>query len=362
MLTLKPIRGLHRQLAGFLAGAAAAFLILFLTGRWSLPPAPLLLAGLVSLPPVILIHELGHAVMAWIVGWRVAVIVVGPFWLRIAPLGLRLRREASVDGRTFNAPRHAGQHTRGRILALLAGGGLANLLSGGLAVWGARQLPPFGAAALAGFGLVSLFIGLSNLIPAQLKSGAANDGLRILTTLLRPLPDAALAAARATVLGQSMSGVAAKDWDAASMALLQARPDDEAGLSALMLFDYHNGFGRTGEARAALDRAKARYGDAPAMRTPLIVIEAFFLARMEHDPDRAQALLDTAPPRARKLYDYHRAQAAIPVARGDHGAALAAIRAARRMLPRALPFIRENEIALLDEMARELDPPLAKAA
>ena len=142
----------------------------------------------VSLYFSIFLHEMGHAVCAWLSGCRVTSFGLGtsrPFVV-VSFRGVRvyLCSRRPLQGLTFWTSPQLLPSRRQQVL-VLAGGVLAHFLLAALAaslLW----LRPAWAVAWGVFGGVNLLIGLANLIPYRFRLGThilQSDGSLILTVL-----------------------------------------------------------------------------------------------------------------------------------------------------------------------------------
>jgi hypothetical protein len=130
------------------------------------------------------VHETGHLIAGWFVGFRFSFISIGPFSLKLEYGRLKLSFK-----RGMLAAGYAGMHIgdlrqlRRRLLIFTIAGPLANLLSAG-----AVEIFLYSMSSTNGiewlslpariFWQVSAFIGLVNLIPIRLGA-LYNDGARI---------------------------------------------------------------------------------------------------------------------------------------------------------------------------------------
>jgi hypothetical protein len=129
----KPVGWLVSALA-FALGVYGLMIIVFT----SLPPGlfwvklTLLFAGWF---PVILVHELGHAIAAWLVGWRVWIFHVAPFAIYTRPLSWRFTGDLSgpdIAGFVLALPRDAKTDTWRRSAWVSLGGPIASWLQAAL--------------------------------------------------------------------------------------------------------------------------------------------------------------------------------------------------------------------------------------
>ena len=144
----------------------------------------------------IVAHELGHALAAWAVGWRVWIISALPVCVRLgfAPrLSAELRRD--VGGYVLASPRSDAQDTRWRGVIVTAGGPLASLAVGAALIlwlmrfragyWEAPHNAGLLGSALA-FSFYSLSAGLFSAWPVRMSDGRPNDGGMILAEISAP--------------------------------------------------------------------------------------------------------------------------------------------------------------------------------
>lgn len=140
-----------------------------------------------SLVLAVIVHELGHLLAGWVVGFRFSSITIGPVSLRkeYGSLKIRLRRALPTGG-------YAGMHVdhvrrlRRRLLVFTVAGPAANLLSAAaIAVFLAYVNPTAGwlSLSLDIFLRISVIIGLANFMPFRLGI-LYPDGARIATLFL----------------------------------------------------------------------------------------------------------------------------------------------------------------------------------
>ena len=185
----------------------------------------------------IAVHELGHLLAGWFVGFRFSFISIGPLSLKVeyGRLRLRLRRGMPAAG-------YAGMHVdqvrrlRRRLLVFTVAGPLANLLS---AATTAIFLNYFSAATGSGwlylpahiFLQISVIIGLVNLVPFRLGM-LYTDGARV-TMLLSSRARSRRWMCITAVGNQSQKGVRSKHWRRtwlqAASSLRDGSVDDFAG-------------------------------------------------------------------------------------------------------------------------------------
>ena len=136
----------------------------------------------------LVVHELGHVAAAKMAGWRVRSITVGPL-----SYSLEKRRFAVVKRDAFRLisgfvtaipPADARRKSRGAILFIL-GGCIANFILATLTFPFTGQLQnnwdsnTVGFALLGSLSIVSVTMGIANLIPFAGFKGVRSDGLRL---------------------------------------------------------------------------------------------------------------------------------------------------------------------------------------
>ena len=187
---------------------------------------------------VIVVHECGHLLAGWLVGFRFSRIAIGPFCLKIEHGKLKVE----ARGRLTGAAGYAGMHVnkvrrlRHRLLVFTAGGPAANLLAAA-AIGAVLAYSPLGSlnnwvslpAAL--FAQISLIIGLVNLIPFSVGA-LFSDGARM-AILYRSRPRARRWISVAALGDQTRQGVRPKQlkrtWLNAASSVHDGSVDDFAG-------------------------------------------------------------------------------------------------------------------------------------
>ncbi|MDD9946129.1 MAG: site-2 protease family protein [Myxococcales bacterium] len=143
--------------------------------------------------PLIVIHELGHALCARWLGFRVHEIVLGfgPELARVRALGARVTvRLIPAGGYVVPSPTRV-QGARWRSALIYSAGPGAELLAAALSLLmlgptdGFGQSRDLGVIAVQSFALAAIMGAVSNLLPTS-AAGAASDGLGILLSFATP--------------------------------------------------------------------------------------------------------------------------------------------------------------------------------
>ncbi len=153
--------------------------------------------------PVVFVHELGHAVVAQLAGWRVWIFHVAPLALRTRPLALHFAGYMGgpdIAGFVLALPKDASADTWRRSAWVSAGGPIASWLFTALCFsipWWPLLPNPYSpndpryyfidntwiAGLIVALGCYSLAAALLCSWPNKLPSGRSNDGQKILETL-----------------------------------------------------------------------------------------------------------------------------------------------------------------------------------
>jgi len=311
----------------------------------------------------IFVHELGHAIAAIAVGWRVHLIVV----LRI---GYRPRRRkfqlvsrmvgGDFGGFVLVAPPLDGGWEKGRA-TIFAAGSLVNLLAALVCYTAILWVDPGTTlgALLGGFALTTLVLGISNLIPSWGQSGVrANDGATLYEIFTGKHMSLAMQVAT-WLWGSSLDGIAVRDWNPDLLRRLEA--DEAAGeedraVRDHVLVSYYEGRRETGRALSLLENSEAeKSGKHPA----LTIEKAFLAALVRRDVDLAAQLLDTIPSRLHQSYfPYWRAQSLVYALQGQTKLARSAARRARRLAKTHGDELDDDDESLLCAVESGKAPPL----
>lgn len=261
--------------------SAAILVGIFVAGYWLL---------------CVLVHELGHAVAAWLVGWRVHLIVVGR--RAFAPRNRKFTKVADhpqqdIAGWVLATPRPGAEWTKGYIPFIL-GGALGNLVFGALSIAVAAAVYKSNYnlfAAFVLFGEVSVIFALANLIPTWRPGHWQNDGARAIGLLMGKEPTAREKAI-SRLYGMFFDGMPVGEWDETVLREVVAGPQDDGDEIDPLLLYYAFGSGDLAAARSILERFFEENADPPLEYR---CNYAFIIAVMDQDAMRASEILDELP-------------------------------------------------------------------
>jgi hypothetical protein len=276
----------------------------------------------------LVLHEVGHALAAHAMGFRVRVVRTGPLAATATPAGWRLRLtwRRSRDGWVLADPVRP-ERLRARHAVFVAAGPAAHLVVAGAMVAAARA---WGGAWVLAAILLLLTVGF-NLVPLGLRrEGRWLDGDWLLAWSLRPR----LATQRVALgaLGLAMErGERPRDWDErwARLASLEGRRR-ECGAEVhgdMLAYLWALDRGQVDDAGRLLGRAFAGRRLLPDGHCAgILVAAAFFVARHRGRRALATRLVAAASPRSDGVTaaGLELAGAAIHLAAGEHDEAAAA--------------------------------------
>lgn len=276
---------------------------------------------------IIAIHEAGHALAAWSLGWHVPLVSVRGLtvWPAEGRIHYGLRAFPQLNGGVFVVPRQW-ENFRIESVIIYCGGGVANLVFAiALASISNWIITGFWAAFCAVVALLSVITGFLNLLPDVW--GRANDGLHIREALRNTNPK--YRQREFQLVEQFLKGSRPREWDAMFVAACESDVLANTATAAvdLALFSWHLDRSDHSGARAALDRAEAKLG---AKDFEVLTSKAFLLAYSDRDEPAARAVLDKIRlKRFRESLEYCLASAAIECAAGDMVALDGALHRAR---------------------------------
>jgi hypothetical protein len=346
---LPPLRGTQRlriTKAVIIGGVLAGVFLSFANLRVFLAPVDRALRAIVSrvedigviqfaimatlaLFVAIAIHEAGHAIAGWLVGFKVHSIRIWRFQLE-RPLKFSFYRGPSggAGGWAICTPGSTDALATRAGLMLFAGPA-ANLASGPLVyvLAGAEALFPFV------FILWSVLLGFTNLLP--LRTGPLfSDGYRILMLLFdRRRGERWLALL--TLSKDVLDGVSPERFSDEFLAVATAVKDDSSDTVSAHALAYSAAFRRRRyEEAAEYLEACLRYSSrtSAAFQQALMADAAVFQGRCRGNVDLAQAWLDNMPSKIAVAWHRLWAEAGVLQARGDPAGVLAKLDAIEEII------------------------------
>jgi hypothetical protein len=186
---------------------------------WLLSLLPVVVWGIFL---VIFLHELGHAIAGYVVGFKFRFLTVGPFmWEKSAnePLTFKWNKSLNISGGLTLCLPESGDNLRYKFALFGAGGPLMSLFISGLFyiiyVNTGQVENSFWSFFLSNnyliISILSFFIFLITIIPFH-SGGFYSDGARVLT-LLRGGEQSLMQVVLLTEMSRSISGVRPRDLD-----------------------------------------------------------------------------------------------------------------------------------------------------
>ncbi|HET7219152.1 MAG TPA: hypothetical protein VFJ02_13940 [Vicinamibacterales bacterium] len=307
-----------------------------------MPAVEFLIILLAALFLAIAVHELGHALVGAVVGFRVHSIRIARLQIE-PPFRLSLYRGSRSGARGWVAlsPGRTDRLAM-RTAVMAAAGPAANLLSWALAA----ALPIATGGFLSVFAFISLGLGLVNLLP--IRSGpAVSDGRRLLMILAnRARGERWLALMKLTA--DLVDGVAPEFFSPEYIAIATAVTDKTSDTVNAHALAYAAAFQqRKDEEAARLLEVTLEYSAyaPPALRHALVTDAVLFQARRRRRVDLAEAWRSELPAGTEIPWLGMLADAALLDARGDRGGALRTLDAVEARIMKA-PSAVQRRISL----------------
>lgn len=283
-------------------------------------------------PVVLFVHEIGHAVAAWSVGWSVHLIVVGP--RAFAPRRKKFFRipeqylREDVGGWVHATPPQDTAWNRGAVI-VKSGGAAGNFVLSVLSLMLSLMIYRFN------FYLHTFFVGLSgasavygfiNLVPTSREGGWVSDGASLIKVLRGEVPTIRQQCL-ARLFGLVHDGVPVENWDVSILnELIDGSPSEQRAVDPLLI-GYAFVMGDLVAARFLLERYLKSTPDASFRHRCMY---AFATAVLDRDAQHASRILEDSPSVSETdTFCYWRTQAAIAHLLGNREDSLEAVRNAR---------------------------------
>jgi hypothetical protein len=275
----------------------------------------------------LVVHEVGHLIGGWLVGFRFSFVTVGP--LKIAREGGKIRL-GFLNARSLPPGMAASRPTdsrdlRRRMVIMIAGGPAASLLLALLSLEGILLLGHtwLGIESLATT-IYSFVFFILTIVPCHSR-GMASDGAQLLV-LARGGAAAERHCAIAALAGMSVAGTRGRDLPAELVKAATGLPDGSGRDAVGAMLAYYWSLDREEIAGAGgyLDRALAAREKYPVVSRPALYREAaYFFARHRGDAPAARAFLkESTGGLMVRRHNVLRAEAAVLLAEGNYEASL----------------------------------------
>jgi hypothetical protein len=331
------------------------------------PDWPLVIVGgLLIWLLVVAIHEIGHLLGGWLVGFRFIMIAVGPLLVVRTRAGIRAKFNTNLalfGGMAGSTPTDDRDLQR-RDAVMVAGGPIASLLLAALCLglWyglgyntaTATSVEAGSQSVVAGMvGTILFFICMLSFVIAfvtlvpQRSAGQISDG-KHLQLLLSGRPEGERNSALRLLYGAMFVSQRPREWNEGVVQRSTKLSDQSAEHAMACFLGYGWALDRGNVALAGqfLDQTVALNDTLPAAARPGIFVEAaYFTARYRGDASAARSFFDQGQSKFVPLHDRLRAEAATLLAEGRADEAQA--RATEGLT--ALKAAKESYMTELDE-------------
>ena len=292
----------------------------------------------------IFVHELGHVLAGWLVGFRFQLLVIGPLRLERGDSGslrLRLNRDPALFGGVASSLPTDNRDVIRKFAWFAAGGPATSMAFAALMLLAMALAPSWCGllprVALVLTGLCSGVVGLATAIPMSKGTFLISDGARVLR-LARGGPPAARDAALLQLEALSVGKTHPREWDDAVVATALVPADASAGeciarqMAYLVAVDRGDG----DLAHEHLTRALELIDTLPvSAAAPLAAEAAYFEGWWRGRADEARRWLGRLPASSPFLpaYERLRAEAAALAVAGETASSRARVEEALRLAP-----------------------------
>jgi hypothetical protein len=306
------------------------------------------------------VHELGHAMVAWIFGWRIQLVAVADYGY--LPMERRFTRVSRADRRGFGGmvvaavPRSEGWKKRYACFAI--GGPAADLIFAvtALALMSLLQSYRFGPlfGCLAALSLIS---SIANLIPSRGLGAGPSDGA-VLLDLVRKTHPLLVTQDLWALHEQSLGGVKPVGWDIGLVKRVEAfeGSPQENLLRDQLLLNFYLSYGDLSRCRMLAERHALSAGT----KSPIMMVEyAFLIALLDKDGEKAKVTLDELPGRMKgESFQYWRAFAVASYVSGDNVEAREAVAKALAFAKKGKLNPDQDDLAIMSAIEQDLQLPV----
>jgi hypothetical protein len=219
--------------AGFCGGVLVGLSIVKVVGEQASGSSNIALGILLfcaAFGVAILVHELGHLIAGWLLGFQFSQISVGPIQLRLQHGKLKVSFLRDLTALGF-----AGMHVdtiirlRRRFMVYAAGGTAANVITIPIATFFANHTHfaathPFSISFAAQLSMISLLLSVVSLLPLPVGPTSFTDGFRI-ATLLKDRQKTRRLLSVCAVGAQQQNGIPPKNWRRTWLKAASSLPD-----------------------------------------------------------------------------------------------------------------------------------------
>jgi Zn-dependent protease len=312
------------------------------------------------LPICIFVHEIGHAVAAWLVGWRVHLIVVGS--RGYAPRGRRFLRasrngqQKDLGGWVHTTPPPDTAPNKGAITVKL-GGAIGNLVLAMLSALAATLLYEVQIhlyAFLLGLGGVSVVYAIRNLVPTWSPGGWQSDGASLIR-VLRGVEPSVYDQSFARLWGLVYDNVPVEKWDASLLKAVMDGPEQDREAVDPLLISYSFCVGDLETAKSILERYLGTNPEAPFEHRCMY---AFAIVMTDGDASHASEILEALPEaQTRNSFSFWRAKAVTAHLLGRSEQAMEATRKARHFASTDGLQLDEDDESVFGAIEQNLELP-----
>ncbi len=349
--------------AAYTTFAVAVFAIGISTAHgMGVPDGALVLFGVVIalLLTVIctVVHELGHAVAAYLIRWRVHAIAVGDYcYLPVRRKFTKVLGVFSKDngGWVLATPPPSKTWDNNSIVFVI-GGAVANGVTGGAALYLSAWAGEANAmsALLVGFAQMSLAFVLINILPVWRGDQWRNDGASLISYCLDG-PPSALDQAIARCNGAIFDQVSIDSWRSEDIEQLRLGVESGNADAHAVLCYYYFRTADLSKAKALIKKLQNINEELYAAYMPDL---AFIAALADNDGAKAADILGAvSDEQLKKSFNFWRAQSVVHYLKGEQQEALSAVEKAKALARKYGNPLDDDDVRLFNAICEERPLP-----